>query len=57
VVEGDAAAALVADSAGDDLLFTGSRRRGPVRRVLPGSVSARVVRDVACPVVVVPRGG
>jgi nucleotide-binding universal stress UspA family protein len=39
-----------------DLLVCGSRRYGPVRRVLLGSVSARLVRDAACPVLVIPRG-
>src|SRR5690625_3073587 len=37
------------------LLVCGSRGRGPVRRVFLGSVSARVVRTAAYPVVVVPR--
>ena len=40
----------------DDLLFTGSRAKGPFRRVLLGSVSTHLLRDAACPVVVVPRG-
>jgi nucleotide-binding universal stress UspA family protein len=39
-----------------DLLVCGSRRYGPVRRVLLGSVSARLVRDAVCPVLVIPRG-
>jgi len=39
-----------------DLLMCGSRRYGPVRRVLLGSVSARLVRDAVCPVLVIPRG-
>jgi nucleotide-binding universal stress UspA family protein len=56
VREGDARAVLVEDSAGDDLLVVGSRGRGPIRRVLLGSVSAHVLHEAACPVVVVPRG-
>jgi nucleotide-binding universal stress UspA family protein len=39
-----------------DLLFCGSRGYGPVRRVLLGGVSARLVRHARVPVVVVPRG-
>jgi nucleotide-binding universal stress UspA family protein len=38
-----------------DLLVCGSRGYGPVRQVLLGSVSARLVRDAAYPVIVVPR--
>jgi nucleotide-binding universal stress UspA family protein len=62
-VEGEArvevgeAAAILGESAGDlDLLALGSRSYGPLRRVLLGSVSARVVADAGCPVIVVPRG-
>lgn len=40
---------------GVDLLVLGSRGFGPVMRVLLGSVSARVIRDAPCPVMVVPR--
>lgn len=39
-----------------DLLVIGSRGYGPVRRVLLGGVSAKVVRHARIPVVVVPRG-
>jgi nucleotide-binding universal stress UspA family protein len=39
-----------------DLLVLGSRAYGPVRRILLGSTSDRVVHAAACPVVVVPRG-
>jgi nucleotide-binding universal stress UspA family protein len=39
-----------------DLLVCGSRGYGPVRRVLLGGVSARLVRHARIPVVVVPRG-
>lgn len=38
-----------------DLLVCGSRGHGPVRQAQLGSVSARLVRDAACPVIVVPR--
>ena len=56
VLDGDPATTLVDESAGDDLLFTGSRGAGPFRRVLLGSVSTHLLRDAACPVIVVPRG-
>ena len=38
-----------------DLLVVGSRGWGPVRRVVLGSTSDRLVHRAACPVVVVPR--
>jgi len=53
---GRPAEALAARSAGLDAIVVGSRGRGPVRRLLLGSTSARLVREAACPVVVVPRG-
>lgn len=56
VLDGDPVAMLVEESAAEDLLFTGSRGQGPFRRVLLGSVSTHLLRDAACPVVVVPRG-
>ena len=56
VLEGDVVAVLVADTQADDLLFAGSRAKGPFRRVLLGSVSTHLLREAACPVVVVPRG-
>jgi nucleotide-binding universal stress UspA family protein len=42
---------------GVDLLVLGSRGFGPVMRLLLGSVSARVIREAPCPVMVVPRPG
>jgi nucleotide-binding universal stress UspA family protein len=56
VVDGDPANVLLEDSAHDDLLFTGSGGKGPFRRVLLGSVSTTLLREAACPVVIVPRG-
>lgn len=38
-----------------DLLVVGSRGHGPLRRVLLGSVSAQIVRDARCPLLVVPH--
>jgi nucleotide-binding universal stress UspA family protein len=40
---------------GVDLLVLGSRGFGPVLRLLLGSVAGRVIRDAACPVLVMPR--
>jgi nucleotide-binding universal stress UspA family protein len=39
-----------------DLLVVGSRGWGPVRRILVGSTAARLIREAACPVLVLPRG-
>ena len=38
-----------------DLVVVGSRGWGPVRRLLLGSTSERLVREAACPVIAVPR--
>jgi nucleotide-binding universal stress UspA family protein len=54
-VEGGPAAELARRSAGLDLLVVGSRAHGPVRRLLLGSTSTRLVREASCPVLVVPR--
>lgn len=40
---------------GVDLLVLGSRGFGPVMRLMLGSVSARVIRDAPCAVMIVPR--
>jgi nucleotide-binding universal stress UspA family protein len=40
---------------GVDLLLAGSRRYGPVMRVLLGSVSTELIHKAPCPVMVVPR--
>lgn len=40
---------------GVDLLLAGSRRYGPVMRVLLGSVSTQLIHKALCPVMVVPR--
>ena len=39
-----------------DLLVTGSRGDRPLRSVLVGGVSGRLMRSAQCPVIVVPRG-
>jgi nucleotide-binding universal stress UspA family protein len=40
---------------GVDLLLAGSRRYGPMMRVLLGSVSTQLIHKAPCPVMVVPR--
>ena len=56
VVEGYADDELARLSEGVDLLLCGSRGRGPLGRVMLGSVAAGVLRKARCPVLVVPRG-
>lgn len=56
VAIGEAAHELVEESAHADLMVVGSRGYGPHRAVLLGSVSGRLVREAACPVLVLPRG-
>ncbi len=53
--EGAAADELVAESTQVDLLVLGSRGFGPLRRIVLGSVSTKVLRAAACPVIVLPR--
>lgn len=48
---------LLADLPDIDLLGCGSRGYGPVRRVLLGGVSSRLMRRSVNPVLVVPRPG
>ena len=56
VVDGYADDELARLSEAVDLLICGSRGRGPVGRVVLGSVSAGVLRKARCPVLVIPRG-
>jgi nucleotide-binding universal stress UspA family protein len=57
VVEGEPVEAIrKAVEYGVDLLVVGSRGWGPVRRVLLGSASTRLLRVAPCPVLVTPRG-
>jgi nucleotide-binding universal stress UspA family protein len=53
---GDPVDVLVRLSEHLDLLVCGSRGYGPVRAVLLGAVSRRIVTEARCPVTVVPRG-
>ena len=55
IVEGAAAAALVEESRGADLLVVGSRGLGGFRGLLLGSVGQQVAHHAACPVVIVPH--
>jgi nucleotide-binding universal stress UspA family protein len=55
VVLGLAVDELVELSQEVDLIVVGSRGWGPVRRLLLGSTSERLVREAACPVIAVPR--
>ena len=52
---GDPATVLAGMSYEYDVLLMGSRNHGPLRRVLLGSVSTRLVREARCPIVVCPR--
>jgi nucleotide-binding universal stress UspA family protein len=56
VVHGPPAQILIDSGAEMDLLVMGSRGYGPARRTLLGGVSALVMREAPCPVIVVPRG-
>lgn len=54
--DGETVATLTARSHDLDLLVLGSRCYGPVWRVLLGSTSTKLVRQAACPLLIVPRG-
>jgi nucleotide-binding universal stress UspA family protein len=55
VVVGSPVDELVELSRRVEVLVVGSRRWGPVRRLLLGSTSDRLVREAACPLIAVPR--
>jgi nucleotide-binding universal stress UspA family protein len=54
VIEGDPAQVLLRIARNADYLVVGSGRKGPMKRLLAGSVSEFCVRHAACPVLVVP---
>lgn len=56
VLKGDPGQSVVAAAKAQacDLIVMGSRQRGPVRRLLLGSVSNYVVHHAECPVLIVP---
>lgn len=56
LINGDPGSALAEAAADVGLLVLGSRRYGPLRRTLIGSVSTAVIRKAPCPVLVLPRG-
>jgi len=56
LVIGDAERVLADRSQQLDLLVVGSRGYGPMHAVIVGSVAGRLMREAACPVIVVPRG-
>jgi nucleotide-binding universal stress UspA family protein len=53
---GDPAHILTEASEQLDLLLVGSRGYGPMHAVMVGGVAGRLVREAACPVLVLPRG-
>jgi nucleotide-binding universal stress UspA family protein len=56
MLHGDPADELAERTSTLDLIVTGSRGYGPLRAVLVGGVSGRLIRNAHCPVIVVPRG-
>jgi nucleotide-binding universal stress UspA family protein len=54
-LHGDPAHQLALESEVADLLVIGSRGYGPLKSVLLGGVSGKVVRTAACPVMIVPH--
>jgi len=56
VAEGDPVEQLAGASRELDVLAVGSRRYGPLRSALLGSVSSRLIERAHSPVVIVPRG-
>jgi nucleotide-binding universal stress UspA family protein len=57
LITGDPVEALTdATGMSGNILVVGSRAYGPLRRVLLGSVSTKLVRSARCPLIVTPRG-
>lgn len=55
VADGEVADGVARESADADLLVIGSRGYGPLRRVVLGSSTGRILHAATCPVLVVPR--
>jgi nucleotide-binding universal stress UspA family protein len=55
VARGGVVDALLGASAEADLLVLGSRRWGPIRRLVLGSTTSSVLREAQCPVLIPPR--
>jgi nucleotide-binding universal stress UspA family protein len=55
VADGTVGDAIARESADADLLVIGSRGYGPLRRVVLGSETGKILRAARCPVLVVPR--
>lgn len=56
VLTGEPGPALAAAARDFDLIVTGSRGYGPLRRAILGSTSEKLIRAAPCPVLVPPRG-
>ncbi len=56
VLEGDPVRELLFEGKELDLLVCGSRAYGPLRRLLLGSTSSKIIHQAPCPVLVLPRG-
>lgn len=56
LLSGSAGNELADVSGAFDLLVTGSRAYGPLRRTLLGSTTRKLIENAACPVLVMPRG-
>ena len=55
IAEAPVADGIARESEGSDLLVIGSRGYGPLRRVVLGSSTAKILEAATCPVLVVPR--
>ena len=55
LVDGEVADTIARESEAGDLLVIGSRGYGPLRRVVLGSQTGRILNAARCPVLVIPR--
>jgi len=56
LLTGDAGRVLCAVSGEFDLIVSGSRAYGPLRRTVLGSTTRKLIRSSSCPILVLPRG-